>query len=182
MISKEQAHELIASIKSRLRINENDLTRECVLQPLLFEEISSAAASARSDVNRTKEELENLHSKLDLTIRDSPENFGISGRVTENAISNVIVNSKTYREAKDLYLDAMEVSGALESMLRTVEQRKSMLRDLVQLFIFQYYSSENTKPVSSREVKNADEEKIGEVRDRNRRRRTSLNEGDSDDK
>jgi len=176
MLDKQEVFDFISSIKSRLRINELDLARECVLQPLLYEEVSFKASIARSDVNRYKESMENLRAKLDIDIRTNPEEFGLSGKVTENSISNTIVNNESFREAKEDYLDALEISGSLDSLLRTVEQRKSMLRDLVQLYIFQYYSSENAKPISNRDVKDVDEAAIVDARERNRRRRRVLEE------
>lgn len=172
MKTRDQVYDFIEGIKSRLRIDENNLVRECSLQPLLYEEISSLAALARSEANRKKEDVETFRAKLNIAIRDNPEKY-VSGKVTEGAISNTIESNEELIVAKNEYLDALEISGALDSMLRTVEQRKSMLRDLVQLFVFQYYSSENTRAPSSQEVRKADEEAVANAREVGRRRRRS---------
>jgi hypothetical protein len=182
MISKNEVYDFIDSIKKKLPIDGDDLTHECMRQPLLYEEVSSMASLSRSECNRKKEELEAFRSKLNIAIRENPEKY-ITGKVTESAITNTIESDEEFLITKNEYLDYIEITGALDSLLRTVEQRKSMLRDLVQLWIFQYYSAESSRPVSTRQVKQANEEAVANVREEGRRRRKSSEDhSDLDDR
>ena len=182
-LSNKEVLDFIADVKGRLPIDKYDLEGECVRQVALYEEVSSLAGMARSAARRAKEALDTQSAKIQFLVRDSPEKFGIVGKPTEGSVSNAVARSEQTIASKEYLLDTEERSIALDSLLRTIEQRKSMIRDLVQLFIFQYYSQENTRPVAAKDLRQSKEDAITEVRRGNRRRRQKVDDssGEADD-
>jgi len=177
----KEVRKFIRSIKARLPIDREALEEECVRQPLLYEEVAAAASKAKSNAKKAKEEAEITAAELNLDIRRNTEKYiGEGIKVTESVISNTIFSNKKYLAAKDEWLKTEEISSSLDSLQRTVEQRKSMLRDLVTLFTFRYYEIKHSEPIKSKEINRATEDQVNSLRDGIRQRRLPDSEEEND--
>jgi len=174
-----EVREFIKSIKARLPIDPYQLDVEVAKQPLLFEEVSSAASSARGESKREKELAEITRAEVTLKVRRDPSALIPEGvKVTESTIVDTVIMEKEYTLAKEKWLDAEEIASALDALQKTVEQRKSMLRDLVTLFTFRYYEAKEREPIKSKALNEDKEEKISDIR---RRRRRAKDQTENDD-
>jgi hypothetical protein len=137
----EESKEALNQFKQRLPVDQFSLEKECVEQPSLYEEIGEWTFSMRAEAKRSKEHLDFIKADLSLKIRKNPETYGLSGKVTEGSIDAVITTSDEYQSAVTTYIETDKLASEASVLLAAVEQRKSMLRDLVRLFIYSYYSS-----------------------------------------
>jgi len=151
----EEHRESLNHFRQHLPINQFSLEQECLQQAALYEEIGEWVSSVRADAKRSKEHLDFIKADLSLKIRKNPETYGLSGKVTEGSIDAVITTSNEYQGAVTTYIEADKLANEASVLLAAVEQRKSMLRDLVRLFIYSYYSREDV--VSSGDWKSAEE-------------------------
>ena len=151
----EEYRTALNGFKQRLPIDQFSLEKECVEQPSLYEEIGGWVSSVRADAKRSKEHLDFIKADLSLKIRKNPETHGLSGKVTESSIDAVIVTSEEYQQALTDSIELNKLADEASVLLAAVEQRKSMLRDLVRLFIYSYYSREDV--VSQGDWKSAEE-------------------------
>jgi len=163
MLNKEEAIELIERLRPCLPIDRFSLDKECADQAVLYDEVSSVGAEARSAARKSKEALELIKARLGLNIRGNPEAFNLS-KISENAISSTILIQDEYQKALQAYLDIEEISSALDAFLKSIETRKSMLREEVNLFVFRYYAEENKKPVSCQQLTDSAEKAITDLR------------------
>ncbi|MHA1591484.1 MAG: hypothetical protein ACTSUP_03335 [Candidatus Heimdallarchaeaceae archaeon] len=135
--------EELKQLRSRLEIDEYALEKECRDQPCLYAEIGELYVVAKGGARTAKENVDFVRAALDGMIRSDPGKYGLQ-KVTEGAISSAILLTEEYRSAQVDYLSKQEVSDAFQILLSSAEQRKSMLRDLASLYIYNYYS--NTGP------------------------------------
>ena len=140
--------ELISSYKNRVSIDEFALERELREQPLLYLEIAEIASQLKADSKQAKAELDLVKAKAGAEIRENPDKFGIA-KVTEAAITAAITTHKSVVEAGTRLLDLEADADIFSSILSAAEQRKSMLRDLVSLYIHKYYSDINGRKVET---------------------------------
>jgi len=157
-------NELLLSFKNRLPINKFNLEDECQNQCVLYNEVSQLASDFKSEARKAKEKHDYIFNKVQFDIRKNPTNYGID-KITESVITTVATINEEVINAKQEWLMAEEVASAFITLVNSVEQRKSMLRDLVQLFVFGYYNNYNTKPVGTDNLGEALEKVI---RERNR--------------
>jgi hypothetical protein len=151
----EENKEALNRFKQRLPVDQFSLEKECVEQPSLYEEIGEWTSSMRAEAKRSKEHLSFIQADLSLKIRKNPETYGLSGKVTEGFIDAVIITSEEYQQALTNSIETDTLANEASVLLAAVEQRKSMLRDLVRLFIYSYYSREDV--VSHEDWKSAEE-------------------------
>lgn len=135
--------ETLNSFKQRLPINQFELEKECLQQAALYDEIGEWVSSVRAEARKAKEHTEFVRADLSLKIRKNPETYGLSGKVTEGSVDAVITTSDEYQGAVTTYIETDKLASEASILLAAVEQRKSMLRDLVRLFIYSYYSRED---------------------------------------
>ncbi len=138
----------LVSFRERLTIDQFKLEIECINQPALYAEVGEAASEARTEAKRMKDRLEFVKAELSVKIRKDPETHGIVGKPTEAAIESAIVLQNEYREAINALSKANHIADSLSILQASVEQRKSMIRDLVSLFIHSYYSDQNQQDMT----------------------------------
>jgi len=139
----EEHKENLSYFKQKLPIDQFNLEKECLQQASLYEEIGEWVSSIRAEAKRAKEHVDFIRADLSLKIRKKPEDFDLSGKVTEGSIDAVITTNKEYKDAIATYIETDKLANEASILLSAVEQRKSMLRDLVRLFIYSYYSRED---------------------------------------
>lgn len=151
----EDHKETLNYFKKRLPIDQYNLEKECQEQPSLYEEIGEWVSEVRAVAKTKKEHLEFIKADLSLKIRKDPEKYGLSDKPTVASVDAAILVSNEYREALDEYLELNKLADEATILLSATEQRKSMIRDLVRLFIYSYYSREDV--VGSKDWKSAEQ-------------------------
>ena len=164
-IDLAEVKEFLADVKKRIRIDDYNLSSECQLQPELYLEVAELTSTARSQAKRVRDKFEHIKASTESAVRANPDAYGLV-KTTESSISNAVSLAQGVRDAKENLLEADEVADMLGVLLFSVEQRKSMLRDLVTLFVHSYYSDAEGTPVKHDVITEMGEDKISEARKR----------------
>jgi len=122
-----------------MRIDENGLDVEWLRQPRLMMKYSEIAAQARTQLDRAKEGLDMCKAELARDIRSSPDTYGLA-KITDSAVESTILNQPEYKEAMEIFIQAKyEVEMAMAAV-KSIEQKKGALENLVRLFGLQYFA------------------------------------------
>ena len=156
---------LLDELKSKLPIDQYNLEIECRNQSVLLTELGEIVAEAKKEYKEAKEHVEYVKADLSTKIRKDPGKYDIV-KATEGAITSAVILQPEYRKAINDSLDTEESSNAFSELLVAAEGRKSLIRDLVTLFVREYYDSQKLLN-ESRAVNNISEAQI--VNDRARR-------------
>ncbi len=131
-------------------LDKDNLDGEWVNQPTLFHTYARKLANARSKLEQAKVELEVVDAELDLQIRDNPSHYDIS-KVTEGAISKVIIAQKEHRIATHNLLQAKHKVDLLQATVTALDHRKKALENLVELRLADYFAEPRAKSNGSHE-------------------------------
>jgi len=123
-----------------IRIDETALDVEWLDQPRLMMQYARHAADTKRDVDLVKEQLDLTRAELDKEIRSNPEDYDISGKITESVISNTIITQPEYKKTAKEYSDAKFEYDVAQAAVRAVDQRKTALENLVKLYGQQYFA------------------------------------------
>lgn len=135
-----ETREKLSNLRQRLTIDPYNLEEECVGQPSLYAEVGELATEARSAAKKAKDALDFTRADLSFKIRKEPGKYGVE-KVTEASIESAIIIQKEYQQAAAVVIETQKLSDAFGVLQDSVAQRKSMLKDLVSLFIYNYYMS-----------------------------------------
>jgi hypothetical protein len=138
-----------------LSIDETLLDEEWIKQPKLFYKHACRLAETRTRVDDIKNQLEiqkteveNVKAHLDMSIRNNPEEYNISGKVTEAAIKNVVSVQPECKRAIDVYnelqkelIQAKNDSDVLQALVSALDHKKTALENLVKLHGQNYFST-----------------------------------------
>ena len=145
----------LQDFRARIAINRNDLEHECEMQAFLYEEIAQEVTTANYLCKQAKADFEYAEATLLCEIKEKPLLFGLEKAPSgEHALAKVQIQPK-YQELQKVYFEADQVYRAMVGLQEASAQRKSMLRDLVDLFVHQYYTSQELQKPSSRMVGSA---------------------------
>jgi len=136
----DEDKQLLADIRSKLPIDLYELEHECNNQSILYDEVGSWVASVRATAKIAKEHVSFVEADLSLRIRKNPKSFGLSEKPTVDAVTSSVKISSEYKTAFEEYIEADKLANEASTLLESVAQRKSGLRDLVRLYINDYYS------------------------------------------
>jgi len=139
----QELKEGLVGLRKKLPIDSYELERECREQPSLYDEIGDLATKAKAFARNAKRELELLEANLRAKVRSNPESYGIMGKISNDAILEVVTIQEDVQKAKQDYIDATEIAEDFSVLLTSGEQRKSMIRASVDLFVHAYYTSQD---------------------------------------
>jgi len=122
-----------------MRIDEDALDYEILEQPSLMVKYSTMLADARRDRDLAKEDLDYMKAQIDKEIRSDPSKFGLE-KITEGAITNVILMEKKYRVKVEDFNDTNYEVNVLQGVVSAIDARKSALESLVRLHGQQYFA------------------------------------------
>jgi len=135
--------EALLEYRHDLPINSMELDEECRRQPEKFDMIGEIATQAKVLVRRSKDVLDFIEADIKSQIRANPENFGLTGKVTNDAVNETLIVQQEFQEAKADYIEVQKISDNFSVLVASMEQRKAMLRDLVSLYIHKYYQNQS---------------------------------------
>ena len=145
--------QLLAELRAKLPIDQFDLERECCRQPIIYDEVGEWVASVKAVSRIAKEHVGFVESDLSLRIRQNPGEFHLSEKPTVGAVTACVKVHSEYRQAFQDYVEAERLANEASTLLESVAERKSSVRDLVRLYIAHYY--EKTDEVNGEEWRDA---------------------------
>lgn len=162
-----------------LEPDKNLLDEEWIAQPKLYlywaeklEDEKQGLDDAKREFDVVKAEFEEVKAKLDLDIRRVPDKYGLP-KVTDKSVAMVMLLQPKYKKAQDTLFDAQAVIdgvkhtvGILQAVVKSLEQRKSSLENLVNLHGQKYFAT----PRVSGDLR----ETMEEVEKNSTRRRTKI--------
>ena len=148
-----------------IRIDESALDVEWLGQASLMLKYSRILAMSRKRADHAKINADVIKAELDKKIRAVPENYDLS-KITEVAISNIILTSEEYKEAQTEIIEALYEVNMAQSAVRAIEQRKDALENLVKLYGQQYFAGPKiprdiSKEWEAREKQNQSNTQVG---------------------
>lgn len=152
-----ETRERLSSLRQRLAIDQYNLEDECVGQPSLYAEVGDLATEARSIAKKAKDSLDFTRADLSFKIRKEPGKYGVE-KVTEASIESAVIIQKEYQQAATAVIETQKVADAFGVLQESVGQRKSMLKDLVSLYIYNYYMSKAEMGGEKRQVNEVETE------------------------
>lgn len=137
----DEDRQILSDLREKLPIDQFELERECCQQPIVYDEVGEWVASIKAKSKIAKEHVSFVESDLTLRIRKNPEDFGLKkdAKPTVDAVTASIKVSPEYRQAFEDYVEADKLANEAATLLESVGQRKSSVRDLVRLYIAHYY-------------------------------------------
>ena len=150
----EEDREILNDLKTKLPIDQFELEKECCEQPIVYDEVGEWVALIKARSKIAKEHVSFIESDLSLRIRKNPESFGLSGKITVDAVTASVKVSPEYKQAFQDYVEADKLANEASTLLESVAQRKSSIRDLVRLYVNDYFS--RADELNHEEWKNAE--------------------------
>jgi len=127
-----------------LRFDKFRLDEEYEEQPRLYDKWSKWWGRALLLRKRAEDDLERIKGQVDLHIRKDPRKHGLTpddkGKVMESAIKAAVLIDEEVLAAQDEFYRAYALAKALESSVKSFEQRKELLRGEGDLWVNKYYS------------------------------------------
>lgn len=142
-IELSDLQESLSECKSDLKIDPTRLDEECTRQPEKFEVVGRLATMAKALSRKAKDELDFIEASVKSKVRKEPENFGLTGKITNDAVNETVAIQDEVREAKINYINISKIADGFSILVSGMEQRKAMLRDLVSLYVHKYYMNQS---------------------------------------
>ena len=141
----------------------NRLHEECANQARIYHFYHDKLADAREELAVQERTLEVLESEMKLEIRRSgPDAYGLKKetRLTEELVDNLMRVTPRRAEQVQRLIQAKHEVDVLTGTIRALEQRKSMLEEIVKLRLADYFS-EPTLPQKTRaEIEEEDRSRV----------------------
>ena len=160
--------DLLKDLKAKLRIDEHALEVAWRDQPDLFYQVANEHALALSIRDESKQDLEELEAEVDMELRRDAATSG--EKTTETQIQSNKKTDKRVRAANDSFLEKRYIAEQWKVLRDAYEQRSFALSRLVELYIANYYSSNEHKTTTNANLKDIRAQSVKEV---NRNRRVS---------
>lgn len=136
-------------------IDRSRLDEEWVKQPDLVDEYVRLLPDAKLKVNTLEAKLKLVEAELRHEIRSDLVTFGLRGKPTKDEIDAAVVMHDRYKEAVRRLNQAKHRVDVINAALKTLDNRKAALEDLVKLFGMGYFAKptvDQTTQYKAREV------------------------------
>ncbi|KKN90059.1 hypothetical protein LCGC14_0231720 [marine sediment metagenome] len=146
-----------------LQINPNDLDTELIRQPELFFRVGQAHALAISERDGAKEDLAVTDASLNFEVRNALEKEGT--KATMDLVAAEVQAHKDHGADMQAYLETKRKADELGALRDAFSQRAYMLREMVNLFMANYFATESVsrgeagERVAQRNIRVATEER-----------------------
>lgn len=138
-MAKMTLDEKIAGFGKALRIDQNALDEELERQVLSFYEVSRMLALYTSRRDAAKQMLQTVEAEVDSRLRRKMSKT--DKRSTEKELDALRRTDAEVRKANDALLELNAITGQLAVLKEAFQQRSYVLKDLVALFVANYYAS-----------------------------------------
>jgi len=140
----DEDREILSEFRSRLPLDRLELETECCQQAIVYDDIGSWVADVKAQAKIAKEHISFVESELLLAIRKDPKEYGLPEKSTVDAVRSTVNIHERYRKAFLDYVEADRLASEASILLDSAQQRQSGLRDLVRLYVNNYYSQEQS--------------------------------------
>jgi hypothetical protein len=149
----------LAELEQRLSIDEHALDDALTQQPDSFYRVAKNLALLISRRDAAKQLLAEEEARADREFRDVAAKN--NDKTTEAELKNMIRLDADVRKAQKSFLDLSQSVGELSALKEAFQQRSYVLKDLVNLYISNYYSNQDGSDNSraSRQIRDHDAEK-----------------------
>ena len=145
-MDKEELIEFIKGVRVRLPIDRYGLAEECAGQAVFFCEVAEQMPQLKADAFAAKSRLKYVEGDLDIKMRNDPAKYGLP-KCTDTTIASAVAAHEDTRAAKAALNDATYLVDCLGAVLEAVADRKSMIRDLVELFKKEFHQAQQESPM-----------------------------------
>lgn len=121
-----------------LEIDKYALDSECVNQPVRFMEWSKRWAEAIAERDRAEQKLKVIEAQVEQRIRMDGQSR--SEKLTESAVKSLVMVDPEVQAAREEAIDSSYRANVLLAARQAMEQRKSMIEKLVNLFLSGYWA------------------------------------------
>lgn len=140
---------LISDLETGLRIDEHELSGSLLEQPELFYRVSKALALQVSRRDAAKQVVAETEAKVDMEVRRAAQ--VAEEKITEKQVAaEVLLSSKVQTAVAEHQRLALDV-GKLTALKEAFSQRSYVLKDMVALYISNYYGDASNS--STRQVR-----------------------------
>jgi hypothetical protein len=158
----------LKQLEDKLVIDEHALDVALREHPDLFYKVASELALAISNRDEAKQDLDQIEAVVDSELRKAAL-IGIE-KVTEKAIESNKNKDKRVVSANDTFLEKRYDAAKWSALKEAYEQRSYALSKLVDLYLANYYSTNEDKRTNGPAMRDVRAEQIKEV---NRTRRVA---------
>lgn len=153
----------LRELKTRLPIDRTRLDEECAGQASLYNEIGEIVAELKRDARTAKDFVDRERSRLRKEIRENPGLHGIS-KLTESALEDGVNTHPDYIKAQQNYAEAQYLADLSATLVTAAEERKSMIKDAVTLFVHEFYSTKDDLGSAKANMQAVTEDQINQIR------------------
>jgi hypothetical protein len=132
---------MIEELKQYLTINKHQLDDELIEQASVFYKVSELSTEAAAKRDAEKEYLATIAAEIEQNVRTR-----LGDKATEGKVKSLVILEKEHRDATSNYLTTKAEADKLQALKEAFHQRGYMLRDLVQLYISNYFSVNSVRP------------------------------------
>ncbi len=143
--------------ESMLRIDKHALDDELIEQPQYYSDVSQKLATCISYRDEAKDHLEGIRAMLDQRVRS--EVADDAKKPPETAIASMVVQQPEYQKAKDSLAAWTDRYNRWMGLKEAIIQRGYALKDLVALFVADYFARNSAGGDGSR-LRTADAEQV----------------------
>ena len=138
-----------------LKIDQSELDECCLRQPVLFDHYTQKLSSLYKYRDEVKLAVEQMSARLDGIIREAASAEG--KKLTEAMVQNEITRNLQYADLPQKYANICSDVKEAEVIRDAFQQRRDMLKLLVELYIAGYWASVETKVVKKQGTENIKE-------------------------
>jgi len=153
-------------IEEEIKINRFKLEEECEIQPSLYFEYSRRLSEMKSKRDKLNEGISYRSAVIELEFRTDPYRFISSDvKVTEGVVKSFLESNLELKRMRSELMEVLEELNELDSVCRSLEHRKSMLNDLVTLYLNNYYSDPSGRYSKVDEIQSGVREKLNKKKE-----------------
>jgi hypothetical protein len=159
----------LKQLEEKLQINEHALDVALREHPDLFYQVASQLALSISKRDADKQALGEAEASVAMELRAKAAR--LDEKVTENSIAAQVKSDKRIVEANEAYLNAHFEAAKWAALKEAYESRSYALSKLVDLFIANYYSSNEGSKTGATAFR---ETQANHIKDHNKRKRVEV--------
>lgn len=129
-----------------VRINRFKLDEECEIQPALYSFYSTQQVEAKAEYDSAKANLELVQAQRELHYRRNPPD---DVKITDATTKALVTADTEVQKAQERLSIASKALNVLNGALASLDQRRSALNNLVELFTKDYYNNNGKQEEAS---------------------------------
>ena len=160
MINEDEVLKKLVEFRNLVSVDKNDLDNAVQNQTFVYADIGDFAVLLKHEAKIAKNHLDFVKADTKKKIRESPGAFGISGKLTVDVVEEACIVTEAYQKALKEYSDLQYLADKAQVLKESAEQRKSLIRDGVTLFVHEYYSQSQDLSSEKHKLGKVSEEEV----------------------